>query len=41
MSMKIFAFSTDDKCLKVYASKEDAISCCEGIDVEKEQFLNL
>jgi len=37
--MKIFAFSTDDRGLEVFPGKEDAISYCEGIDIENGQWL--
>ena len=37
--MKIFVFSTDDKGLEAFATKEDAINFCEGIDVENGEYL--
>jgi hypothetical protein len=39
MSMKIFVFSTDDRGLEVFESKEAAIAACEGIDVENGECL--
>ena len=32
--MITFAFSTDDRGLEVFPSREDAIAYCEGVDVE-------
>jgi hypothetical protein len=37
--MKIFVFSTGDRGLEVFESKEAAIAACEGIDVENGEFL--
>lgn len=39
MAMKIFAFATDDRGLHVFPEKEDAISYCEGIDIENGEWL--
>ncbi len=39
MHMKIFAFSTDDRGLKVFPSKEEAIGYCEGIDIENGEWI--
>jgi hypothetical protein len=39
MRMKIFAFSTDDRGLIVFARKEDAISYCEGVDIENGEWI--
>ena len=37
--MKIFSFSTDDKGLEVFPTKEEAIGYCEGIDIENGEWL--
>jgi hypothetical protein len=37
--MRVFVFSTDDLGLEVFASKQDAIAACEGIDVENGECL--
>lgn len=39
MHMKIFAFSTDDRGLEVFLTKEEAISYCEGIDIENGEWI--
>ena len=39
MPMKIFAFFTDDRGLEVFPNKADAISYCEGIDIENGVWL--
>jgi hypothetical protein len=38
MSM-IFVLATDDFCLEVYPTKEEAIAACEGVDVEDGNYL--
>ena len=37
--MKIFAFSTEDRGLEVFLSKEEAIAYCEGIDIENGEWI--
>jgi hypothetical protein len=39
MHMKIFAFSTDDRGLEVFSSKEEAISYCEAVDIENGEWI--
>lgn len=37
--MIVFVFSTDDRGLEVFSSKDHAIAACEGIDVENGECL--